>query len=102
MTFLKNLTNSFRLGWADVRNIRLEEKAVPTNKSLYRGSVLEALAYAMQYQDAGTAPIYTLFNLSVSETGLNKGVAWETLTGANGPIELEPAHTILANTILGA
>ena len=102
LTFMQNLTNNWRLGWTETRNIRLEEKADPTDKLLYRGSVLEALAYALQYPDAGTAPVYTLYNIALSEVGLNKGVAWEAITGANGPVELEPAHITLANMILGA
>ena len=66
---MQNLTKNWRLSWTDIKNIRLEEKADATNKLLYRGSILETLAYSLQYQNAGTAPVYTLHNIATSEVG---------------------------------
>jgi len=104
LTFLQHLTNNFRGNWTQAKNIITAEKATPTNKAYYTGSLLEALAYALQYQNGGAAPIYTLYDFALMNTGVaqNAGVTWLDLDGSGGPVELEKAHITLANVILSA
>jgi len=99
ITFLENLTNNYRFGWDDAKNLILQEKAVVTNKPLFSGTPLQALCYAMQ---VSTAVIYTLWEFALLTPALNQGATYPTLTGANGPTELEVAHTTLAGLILNA
>jgi hypothetical protein len=101
VTFLTNLTNNFRLAPSTVKRVIVEEKADASNKILYQGSVLEALAYALQYQDQGTAPIYTLFEVALMDAGgMNVGVIYDPISGANGPVEYEPYLLKIANAVL--
>lgn len=97
VTFLENITNNYRFGWDDPKNIVVEEKAVPENKALYSGTPLQAFCYAMQFS---TVPIYTLWDFSLLKPALNQGVTYNTLTGASGPAELEVGHVTLATLIL--
>jgi hypothetical protein len=103
LTFMAHLTNNFRFGWSDVKNIIIQQKAVPTNKSLYKGTVLESLAYAYQIHTTGNAVVYTLHDFALSDPAkqLNKGVQWLDINGSSGPVELEKAHVTLGNMILG-
>jgi hypothetical protein len=103
LTFLQNLTNNYRANWSDTKAVIRQEKADATNKAFFRGTVLETLAYAYQFDQVDGAPVYTLYNLGLAEYGaqLNKGVTWPPITGASGPVELEPAHVTLGNILLG-
>lgn len=104
MSFLANLTNNFRLGWDAAKNIITQEKAAPANKALYRGTVLQALAFAYQWKDGGAAPVYTLYDFALMDSGsmLNQGVVYPAIDGVDGPVELDKAHVTLANLVLGA
>ena len=101
MTFLANLTNQFRLNWTDEKNIALEIKSSGV-VSLYRGSVLEALAYALQVHDSLNAVVYTLYDIALLDvgSGVSKGVTFIDIAGASGPVELSKAHVTLGNLIL--
>jgi hypothetical protein len=91
------------LNWGDSKNVVVQEKATPANKTLYNGIVLEALAYAYQFHETGGPPVYTLYDFALVDAGkqTNKGVEWVDIDGPNGPVELEKAHISLANIVLG-
>jgi hypothetical protein len=102
ITFMTNLTNNLRGNWSEPKRIITANKVTPTTRAYYNGSLVEALAYGLQFQSGGTAPIYTLFDFAVMDiSGLNKGVVYADMDGALGPVELEKAHVTLANTLLG-
>ncbi len=102
MTFLYNLTGGFRSNWDDTKNIVLQEKAVPANKILYRGSILQAYCYAMQV--SGTAPVYELYDFGLidASSSVNQGVDYPLLDSTDGPLEYEKALVTLANLVLSA
>ena len=104
MTFLTNITNNFRLGPTDVKNIIVEEKADPTNRALYRGSLINAIAYAFQVSETGGAVMYSLYDFALMNVGagVSRGVDYVEIDGQLGPVELEKAHAQLANLILSA
>ena len=72
----------------------MQEKATPANKTLYNGTVLEALTYAYQFHQTGGAPVYTLYDFALVDAGkqTNQGVEWVDIDGPNGPVELEKAQ----------
>jgi hypothetical protein len=104
VTYLDKLTNNYRLGFTDQKNIIAELKSDPTTKVLYRGTVLEALAYSLQVHATLNEVVYTLFDFALMDVaaGVSKGMDYLAISGNLGPIELEPAHTTLANLILSA
>jgi hypothetical protein len=104
MTFLTNITNNFRLGPNDMKNVVVEEKAAPANKALYKSSVINAIAYAFQVHQTGNAVTYTLFDFALMDVaaGVTKGVEYVDIDGSLGPVELDKAHSSLASLVLSA
>ena len=60
---MQDITNNFRYNWSDVKAIITELKA-DGSKTFFKGSVLAALAYALQYS---TAVVYSLFDFALFE-----------------------------------
>ena len=102
LAFLVAITNNYRCAWTDRKNIVLELKADPTDVTLYRGTVLEALAYALQVHADQGAVVYTLFDFALSDVGggVSKGMSYIELSGTSGPVEYEKGHVTLANLLL--
>lgn len=103
LTFLARLTDNFRLDWSAPRYIIVQEKATPTNRAFYKGTVLEALAYVMQVHSTGNAVVRTLYDFALLDPSsqVNKGITWVEISGSQGPVELAKAHVSLGNLILG-
>ena len=102
MTFMRNLANNFRINWGDYYNV-VTEKVADSARTLYYASIIEILAYGLQFEDQGTAEIYTLYDFALQDAGgsLNRGVTYLDIDGSQGPVELDKAHLTLANIILG-
>lgn len=103
VTFLEQITNSYRQPWDESVGIVAEDHAVPATKAYYYGSRLGVLAYGLQYS-ATPALVYTEQDFAFFDRGVmsSYGVVIDDLLGANGPAELSRAHISLGNLVLGA
>jgi len=102
ITFLENLTDQYRADWTTTKNMVFERKTAPAERTLYKGTVLQALCYALQFHSTLGAPVYTLFDIALMEasSGVSKGVEFVDMGGSSGPVEYEAALLTLANLLL--
>lgn len=100
LTFVANLTNNYRYDWN--QQVTLVVETAAGEKTFYKGSVLAALCYALQY-DGTAAPIYVNSNFALYDGGVPMGVTVLNLHDANqAPVQLHAAHIKLAQRILDA
>ena len=104
VTLVGLVSDSYRFNLSDGAAMVLEEKADPTNRVFYRGTRGALLSYLLQVKDGDTARIFTLYNFSIYDSGkaATMGMTLVDILGAQGPVELEKAHPVLANAIVNA
>lgn len=101
VTFLEEITGKYRHSWDDSVGIVVESKSDPTDKTLYHGTRLAALAYGLQYQDSEEpAVLYSSLDFAFFDRSNVSGL--DNIHGSNGPIELSKAHLSIGHLILGS